>query len=96
MPDKANIENNHIQALFTEKSFELKKANVSGLSADEARLYELFSLSKGDFIFELAFSEIDELTAAMAFLKYISQEYVKAVFNNPNFKCDLPRKMRNM
>ena len=85
MPNKANIEKNHIQALFTEESFELKKTNTSGLSTVEARLYELFSRSKGDFIFELAFSEIDELSAAMAFLKYISQEYVKAVFNDPNF-----------
>ena len=80
-----NTENSFLQAFFTEESFELKKTNPSSLSSVETRLYELFSKSKGEFIFELALTDISELSAAVAFLKYISQEYVKAVFNDPSF-----------
>lgn len=85
MTDEMNMGNNLLQAFFTEESFELKKTNTSGLSSIEARLYELFSKNKGEFFLELAFAKIGDLSAAVSFLKYISQEYVKAVFNDPNF-----------
>ena len=94
MPNRDNIGNSHIHVFFTKQSFELKSTNVAALSAGEAYLYELFSKSKGDFLLELAFSENDELSESMTFLKHISQEYVKAVFNDSNFLfLDIPIEM---
>ena len=77
--------NTHIQVVFTETDYDFKHIRLSELPSEEKAFFDLHSHDKGEFLFELAFSEIKELSASVAFLKYISKEFINSVVNDPGF-----------
>lgn len=95
MSEDKTLVQNHIHAYFTEESFEIKSTNTAELSADELKLYELYLHDKGSFVLDLAFSESTELSASVAYLRYISQKYVSTIINDPNFNLlEAPTEIR--
>lgn len=85
MEIKKQEDNTHLQVVFTENDYAFKHIRLSDLPADENAFFDRCSHDKGMFLFELAFSEIKELSASVAFLKYISKEFINSVVNDPGF-----------
>ena len=77
--------NTHIQVVFTETDYDFKHIRLSELPLEEKTFFDLHSHDKGEFLFELAFSGIKDLSASVAFLKYISKEFINSVVNDPGF-----------
>ena len=77
--------NAHIQVVFTADGFNYKHANLTDLSDAERAFFETKAISKERFLFELAFTEIEDFSESVAYLKYIAKEYLSAVVNDPGF-----------